>query len=157
MAPPEVALQIVSVAPLSTYDGSQWCLNFGHGEGSVYKETRTRQAKDGPIVVTLWVATVQDGRDPMTGTRRRVKVRAKTKAAAMEKVRAHQRRLDAGVRDEPKLTVGQFMAHWMAVVVMARVAHSMYLNYRNAVNLHIVPALGHYKLRDLSPSTSTGS
>src|SRR5579875_753798 len=123
----------------------------GHGEGSVYKETRTRQTKDGPVVVTLWVATVGDERDPVTGSRRRVKVRAKTKAAAMEKVRAHQQRLDAGVREEPKLTVGQFMTDWLAVVVTARVAHSTYLNYRNAVNIHIVPALGRHKLRDLKP------
>lgn len=123
----------------------------GHGEGSVYKETRTRPTKDGPVVVTLWVATVEDERDPMTGTRRRVKVRAKTKAAAMEKVRAHQKRLDAGVREDARLTVGQFMADWLAVVITARVAHSTYLNYRNAVNIHIVPALGRYKVRDLKP------
>jgi hypothetical protein len=60
----------------------------GQGEGSVYKETRTRQGKDGPVVVTLWVATVEDERDPVTGSRSRVKVRAKTKAAAMEKVKS---------------------------------------------------------------------
>lgn len=94
---------------------------------------------------------MEDERDPVTGSRRRVKVRAKTKAAAMAKVRAHQQRLDAGVREDATLTVGELMANWLAVVVTARVAHSTYLNYRNAVNLHIVPALGRYKLRDLNP------
>jgi hypothetical protein len=34
-------------------------------EGSVYKETRPRQTKDGPVVETLWVATVEDERDPV--------------------------------------------------------------------------------------------
>jgi integrase len=123
----------------------------GQGEGSVYKETRTRQGKNGPVVVTLWVATVEDERDPVTGSRSRVKVRAKSKAGAMEKVKAHRKRLEAGVREEPKLTVGQFLADWLAVVVSARVGHSTFLNYRNAVNIHIVPALGRYKLRDLKP------
>jgi hypothetical protein len=44
------------------------------------------------------VATVEDERDPTTGQRRQVELRAKTKAAGIEKVKEHRKRLDAGVR-----------------------------------------------------------
>ncbi len=46
----------------------------------------------------IGVATVEDERDPTTGQRRQVELRAKTKAAGIEKVKEHRKRLDAGVR-----------------------------------------------------------
>jgi hypothetical protein len=56
----------------------------GSGEGSVYQETRTRVGKDGlPVSTTLWVATVEDRRIASSGKRRQIKLRAKTKAAAL--------------------------------------------------------------------------
>ena len=58
----------------------------GAGEGSVYRETRTRQTKRAAVLSTIWVATVEDERDPATGERRQIRLRAKTKAAALEKV-----------------------------------------------------------------------
>ncbi|HLI01726.1 MAG TPA: hypothetical protein VKV06_13150, partial [Acidimicrobiales bacterium] len=73
----------------------------GQGEGSVYRETRTYKTKTGPVESTSWVATVEDDRDPATGRRRQVKLRAKTKAAALEKAKEHRKRLDAGIRDQP--------------------------------------------------------
>lgn len=123
----------------------------GHGEGSVYREIRTRQTKDGPVTVTLWVATVEDERDPATGRRRQVKLRAKTKAVALDKAKEHRKRLDAGIRDQPRLTVEQFLTEWLSVVLPARVGRSTVENYGAAIKGYLIPGLGRHKLQDLTP------
>jgi integrase len=124
----------------------------GGGEGGIRREERTRTTKDGQTVtVTYWQATVELDRDPATGRRRRVWVRAKTKAEAMAKIAAARKQIDSGVRDEPGLTVGRFLTDWVELVLKPRVGASTVANYAQAIRLHIIPGLGRYKLRDLTP------
>jgi hypothetical protein len=65
----------------------------------------------------MWTATVEADRDPVTGKRRRVVVRAKTKTAAMTKVNQACQSIASGVRADPGLTVGRFLTDWLKVVV----------------------------------------
>jgi hypothetical protein len=122
--------------PARSCDGAR----RGHGEGSVYRETRTYETKGGPVVSTSWVATVEDERDPATGTRRQIELRAKTKATALAKANEHRKRLDAGIREQPRLTVEQFLTEWLTVVRPARVGGSTVENYSSAINGHLIPA-----------------
>jgi hypothetical protein len=69
----------------------------GSGEGSVYQETRTLVGPDGLPMATLWVATVEDQRSLTTGKRRQVKLRAKTKAAAIAKASGYRKQRAAGI------------------------------------------------------------
>jgi integrase len=124
----------------------------GSGEGSVYQETRTRVGPDGlPMATTPWVATVEDQRSLMTGKRRQVKLRAKTKAAAVAKASEYRKRRAAGITAEPDQTVEAFLTGWIDYVVTARVKPITVDNYEQVVRLHLIPALGRVKLRSLTP------
>ena len=83
-------------------DQAAWCRR-GAGEGGVYQETLHRRLASGERVeYRLWAGVVETDRDPSTGQRRRVKVRAKTKAEAVATMRAEQDRISAsGAPQEP--------------------------------------------------------
>ncbi|MDA8285586.1 MAG: hypothetical protein M0Z42_20315 [Actinomycetota bacterium] len=125
----------------------------GAGEGGVYQETLYRQLASGERVeYRLWAGVVETDRDPTTGQRRRVKVRAKTKAEAVQKMRAEQDRLSTtGAVAEPSVTVERFLRSWTADVLPHRVAPATVANYRSLIDRHLVPALGRHRLRDLTP------
>jgi len=105
----------------------------GHNEGSVY-----RRASDG-----WWVAAVS----LPDGTRRvgyaKTQALAKTKLAKMVQARAE------GIDPAPSLTVTAFLGRWLADV-QPRIADSTYRRYESLCRVHIIPALGSTKLRDLS-------
>jgi hypothetical protein len=65
----------------------------GAGEGSVYKDGDT------------WVASVEVGRNPSTGSRRRRKVKAKTKSEVLRKAKELREQIEAGVTRHSTLTV----------------------------------------------------
>jgi len=68
----------------------------GAGEGGVYQEALYRRLASGERVeYRLWVGVVETDRDPSTGQRWRVKVRAKTNAEAVAKMRTEQDRIGA--------------------------------------------------------------
>ncbi len=114
-----------------------------HGEGSLfYEATRGR-----------WVGTIDLGPDG-TGKRRRAKVTGRTKSQALDRLRAAQRKADAGLPvGDGGLTFGAFLDGWLADVLPARsrVRSSNTLdNYRWAVERHLKPALGAKRLRALT-------
>ncbi len=125
----------------------------GAGEGAIYQETRSRRLASGEQVdYQLWVGVVEADRDPSSGQRRRVKVRAKTKAEAVRKMRAEQDRVSAsGAPQEPSVTVERFLRSWTADVLPHRVGPGTVANYRSLIERHLVPALGRHRLRDLTP------
>jgi hypothetical protein len=70
----------------------------------------------------------------------------------MAKVKQARQRLDAGVRDDPGLTVERLLEDWLNVVVSARAGSPNTIsNYSQVVRLHLVPVLGRHKVRDLTP------
>jgi integrase len=111
----------------------------GSGEGSIYK--------DG----SLWVATVETGRDPMTGKRQRRKVKARTKAEALRRAKVVREQVEAGVTPDGTLTVAKFIDRWLGTVVAARVgAERTVTDYRGAL-AHVKAALGTIPLIKLTP------
>jgi integrase len=93
----------------------------GAGEGSVYR--------DGDY----WVATVEAGRDPVTGRRRRRKVRAPSKPEALAAARQIRDQVDAGVDGTGAGTFGAFLDRWLNTVAAARVSQTTVANYRHVL------------------------
>jgi integrase len=112
-----------------------------HGEGSIYKEG------------DYWVASVEAGRDPVTGRRVRRKLKARTKRELVARMAEVRKQLEtsAGGR-ATSVTVGEFLHRWLDDVVAQRVdsANTVH-NYRSVVTAHIVPSLGSIRLTRLTP------
>jgi integrase len=115
----------------------------GSGEGSVYKRT-----SDG-----MWCATVELGRDPRSGRRRRRTVIAKTKAKALAKASRVRADVAGGLPSGTgSLTLAALCEHWLAAVVPGRVrSPNTVANYAWALRKHVVPALGGRRLATLVP------
>ena len=114
----------------------------GWGEGSVHYDAGHAR----------WEAAVDCGRDAVTGKRIRIKVRAKTKAQALRKMREAQQRAEAGVRPSgPPQTVAAFLEHWLKTVVAGHVGERTYDGYERIVRKHLSPGLGHIRLDKLTP------
>jgi integrase len=112
----------------------------GWGEGSVYRDGNG------------WVATVELGRDPLTGKRQRVKVRAKTKREVVRQVQEAQRRAPGVATSGGSVQLGEFLESWLSSVIAHRVdSPNTLANYTQLVRLHIVPSLGRIPLSKLTP------
>jgi integrase len=109
-----------------------------NGEGSVYYETATGRWR-GAVVLD-------------DGTRRRVS--ASTQADALAKLREVQRTLDDGLPViDGRRTVGDYLEHWLAVVLPARGrvrSQNTIDNYTTVVRLHLIPTIGRKTLRSLT-------
>jgi integrase len=84
------------------------------------------------------------------GRRQRKYVSGATQAQALEKLRKVQREAEGGVVADGRLTVGQFLARWLAVSVPGSVAGGTLDDYAHTVRLHLEPALGRKKLSKLT-------
>jgi len=92
--------------------------------------------------------------DPSSG--RTKKKRASTTKRTWEEAHRwlveRQRDLIGGVVKSPENpTVREFLASWLSDVIEPAVARNTYLKREYAVRVHLVPALGHFKLSDLDP------
>lgn len=113
----------------------------GQGEGSIYfSETRER-----------WIGVLNLGRGP-DGVRRRVRMSGKTRAEVRRKLEAEQKAAAAGLTsDDQRTTVAEFAAYWLEHGIPARAqSPNSIKGIQWAVNGHIVPRIGHRRLRDLS-------
>lgn len=109
----------------------------GPGEGSIY------QRKDGRFVASLPIDGPGRPRKYFYG-KTRAEVREKLKQAQLEQ---RQGTLATG----PRQTVQQFLEHWLENVHRYRVRLNTYRIYRQLLNGHVFPALGHIQLQKLSP------
>jgi integrase len=110
-------------------------------EGSI------RQRTDG-----TWEAILSIGRDPITGKLKRVSYYGKTQREVMEKAARAKAALAQGTYITPeKLTLGQWLAEWLATYKAPQVRALTLASYRLVVERHLVPALGHILLTRLSP------
>jgi hypothetical protein len=115
------------------YDSLPVTKRRGAGEGGLYRETRTRTLVSGEKVESLlWVGVVEAERDPETGRRRRVKIKATTKTDTIRKMRVERERLAAGQAPlDPSMTVERFLRSWATDVLPHRVAPGTVANYRS--------------------------
>ena len=112
-----------------------------YGEGSVYFNASRRR----------WEGMLDLDRDE-NGRRRRKKVSAATPRGVADRLRAEQANLEAGLPvTDDALTIEGLLTRWLTHVVPGRVAPTAEATYRWAVEGHLVPGLGHVRLRRLTP------
>ena len=113
----------------------------GQGEGGLYfSESRQR-----------WVGVLDLGRGP-DGARRRAKMYGKTRAEVRRKLDEAQKAAAAGLtHDDQRTTVAEFAAYWLqhGIPAAAQSPNSI-ASIQWAVNGHIVPRIGHRRLRELT-------
>jgi integrase len=115
----------------------------GNGEGSIYPHK-----KNGKKVGYRGAYTVYTAEGPKrryVGGKTREEVRHKLTKAMVDR--------DGGlIFDAGHLRVGEYLQRWLKDSVKGTVRPSTYEVHRHMVEPHIVPALGHLKLKDLSPA-----
>src|ERR671916_1486560 len=110
----------------------------GNGEGSIYRR------KDGRWVGQYLVYTPK-------GAKYRY-LYGKTRQVVAEKLTKAMAQRDSGLAFEAgKLTVAEYMNKWLTESARNRLRPKTYKDYSGLTRLHIVPALGHIKLKKLSP------
>lgn len=115
----------------------------GNGEGSIYEHRRNGKKVGYRGAYILHTPE---------GPKRRY-VTGKTRAEVSEKLTKALADRDGGLTfDAGSLTVGGYLNHWLADSVAGTVKESTYEGYERNCRLHITPALGRMKLKDLSPA-----
>jgi integrase len=110
----------------------------GNGEGSIYRR------EDGRWVGQYLVYTPE-------GPKYRY-LYGKTRQVVAEKLTKAMAQRDSGLAFETgKLTVAEFMNKWLTETARNRLRPKTYKDYSGLTRLHIVPALGHVKLKTLTP------
>lgn len=107
----------------------------GHGEGSIYERNDGR-----------WAASIT-----LEGRKRKT-FYGKTRKEVQEKLQMalHEQKqgtLATGLQQ----TLKQYLEHWLEEVHKPTIRVSTYLNYRNFLDNHILPALGHFHINKLTP------
>src|SRR3954470_1862283 len=113
----------------------------GQGEGALYySEAKGR-----------WIAVLDLGRGP-DGVRRRIKLHGATRAEARRRLEEAQKAAAAGLQaDDQRTTVAEFCAYWLKHGVPASAqSPNTFASIEWAVNSHIVPRIGHRRLRELT-------
>jgi integrase len=115
----------------------------GNGEGSI-----TRR-KDGLYMARYTVQTA-------TGPKRKA-LYGKTRGEVSEKLTKAMANRDGGlVFDADNLKIEDYMTRWLADSVRNTVKATTYETYERLMRLHLVPALGRVKLKNLSPAHVRG-
>lgn len=116
----------------------------GPGEGSLYKR------RDG-----MWIGAIVV---PSTdGRMHRKTVSSRDRNECIRKMRALQKQIDDGtLPTAPKMTVEQWLTHWLEDICKPRVKPKTFAYYRDAVRLHLVPHIGTKKLSQLTQADVRG-
>lgn len=108
----------------------------GNNEGSIH------QRKD----TGMWVGVIT------LDNRKRKYFYGKTRKEVQEKMKVALREQQEGkLITAPSQTVAQFLTDWLENTHKQRVRPRTYERYKEAVDLHLIPALGNYKLQKLMP------
>jgi integrase len=99
-----------------------------------------------------WELKFDLGRDPATGKRisRHITFRGTKREAQAELNRPLNRRNEGTYVDPTKMSVAQYLEHWLAVDIDRRVAAKTAARHRGIVQHQIAPRLGHVPLRKLA-------
>jgi integrase len=115
----------------------------GNNEGSIYRRKNGTWAAQ----YTVWTA---EGR-------KRRSVSGKTRAEVSRKLTEAMADRDGGLLyDAGKLTISEYLDRWLADSVKGTVKETTYANYAYITRKHISPALGHVKLKTLTPAHVRG-
>ena len=101
----------------------------------------------------IYYVVLSDGRDPKTRKWKSKWIRVGTDEAEAES-RLAEIRGEYGqgrYRDNEKMTVGEYLDHWLENYAKTAVRRSTYESYDWAINRHIVPILGRLPLQKLVP------
>jgi integrase len=110
----------------------------GNGEGSIARR------KDGLYMARYTVQTA-------TGSRRKT-LYGKTRGEVSEKLTKAMADRDGGlVFDADNLKVGEYLDRWLVDSVLDTVRPTTYERYEQIVRIHVRPALGSVKLKNLTP------
>lgn len=115
----------------------------GKGEGAAFHDCKAGR----------WEAAFEGDRDPVTGRRQRIKVRARTKGEALAKLDQKRREFASGATPGAgAVTVADFLDDWLKKVVPGRVeSDNTIANYTAVVDKHLKPALGSVRVDRLTP------
>ena len=92
------------------------------------------------------------GREPKTGKLQRRTFYGRTRAEAAEKLPDALAITQRGLKvPSAKLTLGEWLPRWHETYSKPKVRQSTWEMYESLIRVHIVPALGTAKLRDLRP------
>jgi integrase len=112
----------------------------GNAEGSIYKRQDGRWA----AAITL---------DYQGGRRRRKHLYGRTRTEVAAKLQRAQRTLaDGGVLAAERQTVATLLEAWLEDSAASRVRPRTLERYKQIVRMHVVPALGHVRLSQLTPA-----
>lgn len=110
----------------------------------------TRANKDGSLTYSK---TVNLGFDSLSGKRRQARLSGKTVKELRQKWIAETKRLHDGDYIEPsKVTLGDYLTHWLATYAQHNVRPTTYRSYEQLIRVHIRPALGNVPLQKLTPA-----
>ena len=83
---------------------------------------------------------------------KRISVYGDTQKEALEKLKAAQREYEQGkLATGPNQTVKHYLEYWLEDVHKSTIRLSSYLRYRQLLDIHILPTLGHIQLKKLTP------
>jgi integrase len=112
-----------------------------NGEGTIYRR------KDGRYEAATYVLTASGGR-------KRVRIYARTRAEANEKLVASQRQAHQGIPvSDVAHRLDEYLDYWLEHVVRSSRRPSTYENYAWAVTRFLKPGLGTHRLEKLSVAT----
>ena len=99
-----------------------------------------------------WEIKFDLGRDPLTGRRvtKYVTFRGTKRKAQEELTRLLGRRNEGSYVEPTKMTVAQYLNHWLEADIDRRVAARTAARYRGIVEKNIIPKLGHVPMRKLT-------
>ncbi len=110
---------------------------------------RKRERKDGVV----YVASVDLGKDPITGKRRERSETFPTRREARAALARWQTEIERGAFvDRSTQTVGELLRYWLETHVAHNCRETTALRYRNTVEQHLIPGLGNVPLQKLTPA-----
>ena len=98
-----------------------------------------------------WLVTVELGRDPETGKRRRAHLTTSTRREAERELAKRRHEVDTGLEIEPtRITVAQYSERWLSTASV-NLAPTTYRRYEELIHLQVIPYIGHVSLSKLRP------
>lgn len=112
---------------------------------------RPAKDKNGKVIKGAWDTVVDLGKDPVTGKRRQkwkriYGTRAEADRYVMDQIKALQ---DGTYVEDTKITLGEYALAWLDGKDGKRYRTKEF--YRMHTENHIIPQLGHYRLRAITP------
>ena len=115
------------------------------GSGTIRKVTKIQRGKE----YTYWEGRYTDGTDPGTGKQRQKSIYGKTEREVAKKLREITSKIDNGTfLDASNMTVGKWLDTWLDTYLVKQ-KESAKGKYKSDCALHIKPALGAVKLKNL--------